>query len=370
MPVVDRRQREEFLRLPLRLYEHDPAWVQNLLMLQRDVLSEKKNPFFEHGEAQLFLARRAGRTVGRVSAQVDHHHNEFHAEKTGFFGFFESEDDPTIARALLQAAEAWLRQRGMDRVRGPLNFSVNEEIGMLVDGFEHPPMIAMPHSLPYYGALVEAAGYEKAMDLYAYRWQIQKPPARMMEAVHRTRAVPGLVCRRVNVWRLQRDVDIMLDIYNEAWEDNWGFVPVTPREARKLAGDLRLIADPHITSIIEVDGEPAGMIVGLPNLYEAVRDFRGFLSPLNALKLLWRLKVRGPETGRILLFGVKRKFRGRDFVGLPFLLLHELYLGSLKGRYKWCEASWILETNKRMNSIMPYWDAHVYKTYRIYERAL
>lgn len=370
VPVIDKRQREEFLRLPLRLYANDPAWVPNLLMLQRDTLSEKKNPFFDHGEARLFLARSGGRVVGRLSAQVDHHHNEHHGERTGFFGFFEAENDPAIARALLEAGEAWLRERGMERVRGPFNFSINEELGLLVEGFEHPPMVAMTHALPYYGALIEGAGYAKVMDLYAYRWEIKEPPARMMEAVQRTRSIPGLVARRVNIWRLKRDVDILLDIYNEAWEDNWGFVPVTPREAQKLASDLRLIADPRVTTIVEVDGEPAGMIVGLPNLYEALRDFKGFLNPLNALKLVWRLKVRGTETGRIILFGVKRKFRGRDFVGLPFLLLHELYLGSLKGRYRWCEASWVLETNKRLNAIMPYWDAYVYKRYRIYEKAL
>jgi hypothetical protein len=370
VPVRDRRQREQFLRLPLALYAEDPNWISNLLMLQRDTLSEKKNPFFEHGEAQLFLAVREGEPVGRISAQIDRHHNEFHQERTGFFGFFECVDEPEVARALFGAAGEWLRQRGMDRARGPLNFSINEELGLLVEGFEHPPQIATTHALPYYGGLVESAGYAKATDLYAYRWQIKEPPARMMEAVQRMRARPGVVCRRVNVWRLRRDVDVLLDIFNEAWEDNWGYVPVTPREARKLANDLRLIADPRVTSIVEVDGEPAGMIVGLPNLYEAIRDFRGFLSPINALKLLWRLKVRGVESGRVILFGVKREFRGREFIGLPFLLLHELYLGSLKGRYKWSEASWVLESNKRLNAIMPYWDARVYKRYRIYEKEL
>jgi hypothetical protein len=371
VPVADRQDREQFLRLPWRLYRDDPAWVPNLLMLQREVIDPKKNPFFDHGEAQLFLALRDGKPVGRISAHIDRLHNEHHGERTGFFGFFEADDDAEVAMALFEATERWLSERGMDCARGPMNFGVNEEVGMLVEGFEQPPMIAMTHARPYYGALVESAGYAKAVDLYAYRWDIKEPPARMMKVVEGTRSSPHVKVRTVEMRHLQRDVDIMLDIYNEAWKDNWGYVPATRREAQKMASDLRLIADPNIGIIAEVDGEPAGMILGLPNLYEAIRDFRGFINPWNALKLLWRLKVRKLETGRLLLFGVKPKFRrSRDLVGLPFLLLYELYLGSQKGRYEWGEMSWVLENNGALNAIMPYWDAYVYKRYRIYEKAL
>jgi hypothetical protein len=184
--------------------------------------------------------------------------------------------------------------------------------------------------------------------------------------------VPSLRVRKINMRHLHRDVDVLLDIYMDAWQENWGFVPVTKRAARKIAGDLRLIADPDIVLIAEVDGEPAGMVVGIPNLYEAIRDFKGFIDPWKALKLLWRLKLRGTETGRVLLFGVKQKFqRNRELYGLPFVLLDALYnAASRKGRYKWCEESWILETNTRMNALMPYYGAHVYKRYRIYEKAL
>jgi hypothetical protein len=377
-PAVTNQEREAWLRLPWRLYKDDPAWIPNLLMLQRDVISEKKNPFFDHGEAQLFLARRGGEVVGRISAQIDSLHNETHAEKTGFFGFFESVDDEGVARALFAAAETWLRERGMECARGPFNLTINEETGLLVDGFEHPPMIAMTHSPPYYDSLVKAAGYDKAVDTLAYRWQITDPPERMMEAVRRTQAAPGLTVRRIPLrdillpnGKLQKHIDVLLDIYNDAWRDNWGFVEATPREAKKMADDLRLIADPRVVVIAEVAGEPAGMVVGLPNFYETIRDFRGFIDPLKALKLVWRLKVRGPETGRILLFGVKKKFqRNRDLYGLPFLLLYELYLGAKTRRYKWCEESWVLENNTRLNALMPYWDAYVYKRYRVYEKEL
>jgi len=177
--------------------------------------------------------------------------------------------------------------------------------------------------------------------------------------------------RTVDMRHLRRDVDILLDIYNDTWKDNWGYVPATPREAHKMASDLRLIADKNIGIIAEIDGEPAGMILGLPNLYEAIRDFRGFINPWNAARLLWRLKIRKLETGRLLLFGVKPKYRrSRELVGLPFLLLYELYLASQKGRYQWGEMSWVLENNGELNAIMPKWDAYVYKRYRIYEKAL
>jgi hypothetical protein len=272
---------------------------------------------------------------------------------------------------LLETAETWLRERGMESARGPFSFSIDEDVGLLVEGFDQPPMIGTTHALPYYGGLVEASGYAKTMDLLGYRWQIEQPPERMREAIERTRAVPELRLRPINMRHLHRDVDILLDIYNDAWQDNWGYVRVSPRAARKLADDLRLIADPKIVLIAEIDGEPAGMVVGIPNLYEAIRDFKGFLDPWKALKLLWRLKLRGTETGRILLFGVKQKFqRSRELYGLPFVLLEELYLRSQKGRYVWCEESWILESNKPMNALMPYWNAHVYKCWRIYEKAL
>ena len=371
VPVTSKAEREAFLRLPWRLYKDDPAWIPNLLMLQREQVDPKKNPFFEYGEAQLFLARRDGQPTGRISAQINNEHNRQHNERTGFFGFFECEDDQETASALFATAETWLRARGMDKTLGPLSFSLNEEAGLLIEGFDQPPMVATTHALPYSGRLVESAGYAKEVDLLAYRWQITDPPPRMMEAVTMTRQAQGLSVRRASLRHLDRDVAILLDIYNDAWQGNWGYVPVTQREAKKLASDLRLIVDTNVAIIAEVDGEPAGMIVGLPNLYEAIGDFRGFINPWNAARLLWRLKLRGVETGRIFLFGVNQKFqRRRDLVGLPFLLLYELYLGSKKGRYRWAEESWILETNKRMNAIMPYWDAYVYKRYRVYAKAL
>ena len=369
-PATSKADRESFLRLPWSLYGGMRNWVPNPLLLQRDVINEKKNPFFGHGEAQLFLARRGGDVIGRISGSIDHDHNTFHDEKTANFGFFECIDDQEVASALLSTAEAWAREKGMTTVRGPMSFSLAEEAGLQIEGFDEPAMIAVPQSLPYYARLIESAGYGKAMDLLGYRWDIQPLPDRITEAIEKTRAQPGLTVRQANPWKLRREVDILLDIYNDAWKENWGYVEITEREAAKLAGDLRLIVDKKIVLIAEVDGEPAGTVVGLPNLYETTRDFDGFLDPIKAAKLVWRLKVRGPETGRIFLFGVKKKFQTRQYYGLPYLLLEELYTGAKKGRYVWCEQSWVLESNGPLNALMPYWGAYVYKRWRIYEKAL
>jgi hypothetical protein len=366
-----KREREQWLRLPWRLYKDYPGWVPNLLMLQRDTINVKKNPFFDHGEAQLFLAMHDGRPVGRISAQVDTRHNEQHKERTGFFGFFESENDPAVAQALLSAAEAWVRERRLDVIRGPYNLALDEELGLQIEGFDQPSMIQMPQSQPYYARLLDGLGYTKAMDLLAYRWQITDPPERMMEAVNKTRAAQGLTLRPINMRKLHDEVDLLIEIYTDAWSETWGYIPVSRRQARKLADDLRLIADPSLVMFAEVDGETAGMVVGLPNLNEATRDFNGFIDPIKAIKLLWRLKIRGLESGRILLFGVKHKFqRRRELIGLPFVLLHELYLRAKEKRYTWCEEGWVLENNTRLNALMPYWDAYVYKRYRIYEKSL
>jgi hypothetical protein len=345
-------------------------WVPNPLMLQREVIDEKKNPYFGHGEAQLFLGRRGEEVVGRISASIDSDHNAYHSEKAANFGFFESIDDAEVGAALLTTAETWARQKGMDLVRGPLSFSLAEEAGLMVEGFDQPAMLAVPQHLPYYAGLIEGAGYGKAMDLLGYRWDVQKLPDRILEAVEKTRAQPGLTVRRANPWKLRREVDILLDIYNDAWKENWGYVEITEREAAKLAADLRLIVDKRVVLIAEIDGEPAGTVVGLPNLYEATRDFNGFINPVTAAKLIWRLKVRGLETGRIFLFGVRKKFQTRQYYGLPYVLLQELYNGAKEGRYVWCEQSWVLENNSALNTLMPYWGAYVYKRWRIYEKSL
>jgi hypothetical protein len=369
-PVDGKGDLEAFIRLPWRLYADDPRWVPPLLRLLREQLSPRHNPFFQHADVQLFLARRDGQVVGRLSAQIDHEHNCYHQEQTGFFGFFETENDPEVAAALLSAAEDWLRQRGMDRVRGPLSFSVNGEAGLLVDGFDSPPQIMMPYNHPYYLDLLEHCGYVKAQDLFAWRWERQPVPEGPARMVKELREMPEVEVRRVEMRHFDEEVRTILDLFNQAWSDNWGFVPATEAEAKQMAGDLKMIADPEIIPFVEIDGQPAGVALAVPNLNEVIHDLNGKLFPFGFIKLLWRLKVRRPRSGRLILLGVKKEFRTRRYAGLAYLLCDEIYRGAMAGGYEWAEFSWTLEENKIINSLIAKIGCVHYKTYRIYEKGL
>ncbi len=369
-PVDGKGDREAFLRLPWRLYDGDPNWVPPLLRLLREELSPRHNPFFQHADVQLFLARRDGQVVGRLSAQIDHEHNRYHKEHTGFFGFFEAENDPEVAAALLGTAEKWLRQRGMDRVRGPLSFSINGEVGFLVEGFDSPPMIMMPYTRPYYLDLLDQSGYVKAQDLFAWRWERQPVPEGPARMVKELRERPEVKVRRANLRRFDEEMHTILDLFNEAWSENWGFVPATEAEAKKLARGIRLIADTNIVPMVEIDGRVAAVALGVPNLNEAIQDLNGRLFPIGFIKLLWRLKVRRPKNGRLILLGVKKEFRNRRYAGLAYLLCDEIYRGAKASGYEWAEFSWTLEDNRLINTMIQNVGCERYKTYRVYEKAL
>ncbi len=369
-PVGTKRDLDDFIRLPWRLYGNDPNWVPPLLRLQHELFSPTHNPFFQHADVQLFLARTDGGVAGRISAQIDHEHNRCHGERTGFFGFFECENDPAAAASLLSAAESWLRQRGMERVRGPLSFSINGEVGLLIDGFDLPPFIMMPYSPPYYAGLIEARGYAKVQDLYAWRYDWTTISDKAQRIVDALRQVPEVTVRAVNMRRFHEEVRAILDIFNDAWSDNWGFVPATDAEADQLARDLHLIVDPHLAFFVAVDGRTAGVALTVPNLNEAIRDLDGRLFPFGFLKLLWRLKVRRLRTGRLMLLGVRKEFRSRRYAGLAYLLCDEMYRRAKARGYKRAEFSWTLEENRLINHLIEHVGATRYKTYRIYEKAL
>ncbi len=369
-PVSGKRDLDAFIKLPWRLYAGNPNWTPPLLRLQGELFSSKHNPFFQHADVQLFLARRDGEVVGRISAQIDHEHNRYHNEHTGFFGFFESEDDPAITEVLLSTAETWLRDRGMERVRGPLSFSINGESGFLVEGFDLPAQILMPYTLPHYLGLVEQCGYAKVQDLYAWRWGAQPVPRGPAKIVAELRARPEVTVRRASIRRFDQEVRTILDIFNEAWSENWGFVPATAAEAKQMASDLRLIVDPNIVPFVEIGGKPAGVALAVPNLNEAIHDLDGKLFPFGFLKLIWRLKVRRVKTGRLILLGVKKEYRTRRYAGLAYLLCDEIYRGAAERGYKWAEFGWTLEDNKLMNSMIMRVGCERYKTYRVYEKAL
>lgn len=371
LPVASKQDLDEFIRLPFRLYAGNPYWVAPLLMLERRRFSARHNAFYRHADVQLFIAKSGGRTVGRISAQIDHEHNRYHNETTGFFGFFECEDDPDTARALFAAAEGWLRARGMTAARGPMNFSVNGEVGLLARGFDSPPQPLMPYTPPYYLSLVEGAGYAKVKDLFAWRWESQPvPDGAPRRMVRELRSRPGVTARRARMRDFRKEVATILELYNDAWSENWGFVPATEAEADEMARELKLVADPRIVPFVEVNGVPAGVALAIPDFYWAQQPLHGHLFPFGWLRFLWRLKVRRPESGRLLLLGIKKEFRTREYAGLAYLLCDEIYRGAKEAGFKWAEFSWTLEDNGLINSLIKKVGAEHYKTYRIFEKAL
>jgi len=253
---------KDFLGVVDRIYKDDPRYIRPLDMDLRDRLDPKKNPFFEHAEGTVFTAYESGsrrKCVGRITAQIDREHLDRHKDETGFFGFLDTIDDPEVARELLARAESWLRQRGMKKVRGPYSLSINEESGCLVEGFDDPPVLMNPHHRAYQGGLIEQAGYTKEKDLYGWRYEVGDLNARVRKARDDIRAMPEVASRPLSKKDLERDVKITLDIFNDAWADNWGFVPMTTKEADKMSADLKLFLVPEITRIVTIDGEPAAV---------------------------------------------------------------------------------------------------------------
>ncbi len=369
-PVETPAQLERFIRVPMRLNAADAAYVPPLLMERREALSPRTNPFFEHAEVQLWLAEKDGRDVGRISAQIDQL-NPQTAEGVGHFGMIAAEDDPRVFAALTREAEAWLRARGRTRVIGPFNLSINEEVGLLVDGFEAPPMVMMGHDPRYAAAQLEARGYAKAKDVFAYQCNVADDlPAPILRRI-RKGPPEGVTLRTLDMKRFEAEVRTLTEILNDAWSGNWGFTPTTEAETKQLATAMKPVIDPRLAFFAEIDGETAGFIVLLPNVNEAIADLHGKLLPFGWAKLLWRLKVKGLKTGRVPLMGVRRKFAGamRGQL-LPFLLIDAAAQAARRLGYERYELSWVLEDNLPMRRICDAGGAKVYKTYRLYEKAL
>jgi hypothetical protein len=368
VPVATAAELERFIRLPMRLNSSDPNYIAPLLVERRAALSARSNPFFSHAEVQLWLAVRDGRDVGRISAQID---ALAPTQDAGHFGLIAAEDDPRVFRALFAAAEGWLTSRGRRRVLGPFNLSVNEELGLLIDGFDTPPMVMMGHDPPYAAGRVEEQGYRKAKDLYAYYNPLTDDlPEKILKRVRRG-PPPGVRLRQLDWSRYDAEVEALTEILNDAWSENWGYTPTTGAETRQLAAALRPVLDRRLTWFAEIDGETAAFIVLLPNVNEAIADLQGRLAPLGWAKVLWRLKVKRVKTLRVPLMGVRRKFAGtRRGQLLPFLLMDA---GAIQARalgYGGFESSWVLEDNRPMRSILEAIGARIYKTYRIYEKSI
>ena len=365
VPVRSKAERDAFIDLPYRLHEGDPNWVPPLRMERSDALDPKKNLYLPRAETQLWIARRDGRALGRISAQIDPHVAERGRPEEGHFGFLAGEDDAEVFAALLQTAETWLAARGKTRAIGPLDFSVNQQTGLLVEGRETPPMLLMGHDLPYVATHLEAGGYAKARDVFAYLLDMRgEPPAPPAER-------KGLTVRPIDMADYKDEVRRIGEIFNDAWSENWGFVPLAPEEIEALAGELRPIVDKRLVWFAEYQGEPVCFLVCLPNVNAAIADLGGRLLPFGWAKLLWRLKVRGVTTARIPLMGLRRKHAG-TMLGAVILgsLVTHVRRESMARGIEAIEMSWVLEDNGPMNAFARHIGGDLYKRYRIYSKAI
>lgn len=360
----------DFIRLPHQIYAKDRNWVAPLNFERQEFFNPKKNPFFKVGEMQLFLALRDGKEAGRISAQIHQGHLNQYKDSAGFFGFFESVEDPLVAVRLVEAAQGWLKEKGMKIMRGPFNFTMNDEVGILIDGFDTPPSILMNHNLPYYASLMEVAGLKKAKDLYAYHYPIGNISEAAVQLAEATLQYPGLKLRTLNMKKYDEEIRVMIRIFNEAWAENWGFIPMTTAEIDHMAKQLKPIIDPQMAFFAFVGNDPAAMSISLPNVNAAIQDLHGRLFPFGWAKLLWRIK-KGLPSLRKCLMGIRKPYRGSKVGALSVLMNVEAHRRALKrGCYKTAELSWTLEDNERINKGIEFMGGRRYKTYRVYEKRL
>ena len=365
-PIRDKKALRQFITFPWIVYCDDPYWVPPLISEQKGLFNRKKNPFFRHAYVELFLARRNGRVIGRIVSIVNQNHNSFHNDKVGFFGFFECLNDVDAAHALLSTACDWLRDRGMDTMRGPMNFSTNEECALLIDGFDSSPAIMMPYNPKYYVDFMDSFGLKKGRDLFAYSLtDDQVPPEDLQAKLEKIRKRAGIVIRKLNMKDFNGEIQRVKEVYNSAWSRNWGFVPMTDEEINHMAHQLKRIIDPDIAYFAEIEGEPIGFFLALPDINQALKKINGRLFPFGLLKLLWHSRkidgVRAP------ILGVIHKYQNKGIA--PMFGVKSFIEGTKKG-YLRGELSWILEDNIVVRRNLERMGAKVYKMYRIYEMPL
>lgn len=360
----NKKDRNDFINILWDLYKDDPNWVPPLKMALNEMF-DPKHPFYATGTLKCWMAYKDGKPVGRIAASINEQHNKFHEEKTGFFGFYECIEDQEVSDKLLNVAEDYLRTHGMKVVQGPFNPSTNYECGTLIEGFDDPPQLMMTYNPPYHQKLIEAHQFHKAKDLLAYKRDLRQAlPEVIVKISDRMMERQKITFRPANLKKWDEEVDKMLEVYNQAWEKNWGFIPMTPEEFRHTAKDLKMVVDPNLVLFVEIDGENAGFAVALPDLNQVLKHIpSGKLLPFGVFKLLRPGKYINRM--RVITLGLKEKYRK---MGLETLLYRKLSENS-QPKYQEAEMSWILEDNLMMNKPLIRL-GEVYKKYRIFEKTL
>ncbi|MEY2601780.1 MAG: hypothetical protein QOJ36_1099 [Verrucomicrobiota bacterium] len=367
--VTDRKERDQFIKFPWRIYQNDPAWVPPLIIERKAFLDRKRHPFYQHGDAALFLAKRNGEIVGRIMVSDDPNYNALHQSNVGCFGLFESIDDVDVAAALLDSAVEWLRRRGRSEIIGPIDYSTNYVCGLLIDGFQHPPTVLTAHNPPYYARLIGACSFEKVKDWYAWWFDPDNAPvSRLRRLVDARARKTSVKIRPINPRRPADESHRLSSVFNEAWKNNWGFVPLTEAEAKHMATEMRPIIDPRMTLIAEMDNAPIAFVICVPDINVALQRMNGRLTrfglPIGLIKLLYyRRKIR---TARFIALGVVEKYRRAGIA--ERLVLQVMEEGASRG-FKG-ELSMTLEDNVLVNRFIEAVGASRYKTYRIYRKRI
>lgn len=369
-PVAGCKALNQFIKVPHHLYKDDPNYVAQL-NFERKVHFSCKNPFFKHAEHQFFVAYDNEQPVGRIAAVINELAQSEDKPKEGHFGCVEAKDEATM-QALLAKAEEWLKERGISRVLGPFSLSINDEAGLLVKGFDGPPMMLMNYAPEWYKPAIEAAGYGVAKTLIAYYFNMKKDMAeaaiKMAKSAEKKETV---VERSFDIKNLKAELVMVMNIFNDAWKKNWGFIPMTEDEIGYMAHNMKPILNPNYARIIEVEGKPAAMIIGLPNINEAIYGLNGKLFPFGWAKLLWRLKVKKLKSARVVLMGIDSNLQ-RGFLGgsLAMLLMKRIHEEGRKGNVQDVELSWILEDNTPMRRMIEMVGCEEYRHYQIFEKSL
>ena len=365
--VESKKDLMTFIKFQWKIYENYPNWVPPLIMERKGLLDKKKNPFFLHAEMDTYLAYKDGELVGRIAAIKNDLHNEVHNDKVGFFGFFESIEDQDVANKLLDTAKEWIKEKGLDTMRGPVNPSMNDETALLIEGFDDPPRIMMPYNPPYYKTLLENYGLQKAKDLFAFKIENEKMSSndKIVRVGKMVQERYKMKLRELNLKDFANELNLFKDIYNKAWEPNWGFVPMTNEEIDKMAAEFKQIIDPTLVVFAEIDNKTIGFALVVPDYNYIFKEMNGKLFPFNFLKLF--TKNKEIPWARIIVLGVLPEYQKK---GLDAVLYHDILKRAAKRNIYKGEASWVLEDNTMMVRGAEMMNGTLYKKYRIFEIAV